>query len=178
MPAPKKGSAGKRGRMRCLQHVMFRSVDQSFFSTREVAPQQKDYTGLFIAYFLYYRIGKSLPAALRMTVRFSGINRKRCVKQKHALFGPFFKVAMVGRVNAKVGFYFFKNIYQRRWLFNPVGHGEAKPLSLSRAMVGVLSQYNHLNIAEGGKVKCIKNELAWRINCFAFCLLRNNKLFY
>ena len=100
-----------------------------------------------------------------------GTHGERGVEQQHALAGPPREVAVLRHGHAKVIANLAEDVLQRRGEGHAGLHGEAQPMGLSRLMVGVLADDDHLHLVEGTEVEGIEDETGRRVAAHGLVLL-------
>ena len=89
---------------------------------------------------------------------------QHCVQKKNSLLRPWLQASVVGDGAAKVSGKLLKNIYQGRGRLYPRLHRKAQTVCLSRLVVRVLSQNNHLGIRKTRVVKRVEDIIHIREN--------------
>ena len=110
-------------------------------------------------------IGERLPPQRGMAVGLMGPDGQRGVEQQYTLFSPARQVAREWYGRAEVLLNFLEDVLQRGRKLDAVLHREAESVSLTRLMVGILSDDDHLDLVEGTKVEGVEDERTWRIAC-------------
>lgn len=109
-------------------------------------------------------IGKCFPAFALMRCSLMRTYGKCGIEQQHPLLRPTGEVAARWNGDAEVALYLFEDVLQRRGKRNAVVHREAKPVSLTGFVVGVLSENDYLYLLERAAVECGENLFTRRIN--------------
>ena len=125
---------------------MFGIVDYPALFLGVAAPKHKNYgVGTFVEQG-DHKVGKPLPALACVRTAGSGADGEDGVEQENTLLRPAAEVAAVGGRYAQVVFERFVDIHERRGTFNALSHRKAHSVRLAFAYVGVLPDYDHLDI--------------------------------
>ena len=108
-------------------------------------------------------IREAFPTFSLMRTRLMRSDGERRVQQEHPLSGPTSQASCRRYGTSQVIMDFFEYVLQRRREGCPVCHGEAQAFRLTRFMIGILSQQDHLHLFKGTKVEGIEDERARRI---------------
>lgn len=93
-----------------------------------------------------------------------GANGQRCVEQEDALFGPVGEITVAGDGHTYVLVQFFEDVDEAGRRGDAFGDGEAKAVSLSGAVIGILTEQDDLDLFEGGGVEGVEDEPAGGID--------------
>lgn len=104
-----------------------------------------------------------LPAAPLVTSGSMFAHGQRGVEQQHALLCPAYKASALRHRRAQVVLNLFEYVDKRWRKRHAVAHREAQSLSLPRLVVGVLSEYHHLNLVERAQVEGVEDKSSRRI---------------
>ena len=166
--------AGREGGWVCgCQHQVARTVDEGSFLLRVSSPKDEHQVFAFFSQRADGRVGELLPALPLVRTGLVGAYREGGVEQQDALPGPSGQVAARRHGLAQVVMYFLENVDQRRGEGDAVVDGEAEPVSLSGAMVGVLPDDDDLHAVERAEVEGIEDEPPRRIDCTLLIFLAN-----
>ena len=146
-----------------LEDEMAGSINQRGFGTGIPAPEDEDQMVTMMVQRLYGCIGKLLPTLTLMACRLMGSDGQRGIEQEHTLLCPSRKIAGEGHRLAQVQFYLLEDIDQRRGKSDTIVDGEAKTMSLSRFVIRVLTDNNHLHLMERAEVESIEYQFSRRI---------------
>ena len=153
----------ERTGMRAPEHQMARGVDEGCLAACGGAPQHEHEMLPVLAEQADDLVGEGLPPVSAMAEGLAGTHGEAGVEQEHTLAGPAAQIAALGDGGTGLGLYLLEDIAQRGREIHPVIHAEAKPMGLARAMIGVLAQDDHLDLAERRTVESIEDEMPWRI---------------
>ena len=144
---PQKSSVRRQRRwMWALNYTMPCQIDQLLFLLRGLAPEHKDNGLSPVTDVANNLIRKPLPPTFAMRVCFVRPNRQHGVQHQHALLRPTRQIAVRRNLAAGIVSEFTIDILQRRRQRHVSLHREAKPVSLPRAVVGILPQQEHLDL--------------------------------
>lgn len=138
--------------------------DEHLFFDGEAAPEQKDEVLADLRKSLDNRVRELLPANAGVTCRHVGAHRERSVQKQNSLVSPTFQVSVGWRCDAEIVVEFLENVDEGRRRLNAKWHREAKPVSLARIVVRVLSDDDCLDFIDGTIVECCKNLWSRRIH--------------
>ena len=110
------------------------------------------------------RIGELFPAVVRVRSSLPCPYRQRGIEQQHALTCPLLKIARARDGHADVVVQLLEDVLQTRWERNAIGHRKREAMRLSRAMIRVLAENDHLHLIERRKVERIENQWPRRKN--------------
>ena len=98
--------------MSALQHQVSRICYEPRFGTRITSPQQEHHRLLTFVEELYYTVSELLPAHTLVAVGLSLADGQHRVQKQHAVIRPGGQLAVLGRIDAKVGLYFLEYVLQ------------------------------------------------------------------
>ena len=163
MVAEETGVSGERGGMGRTEDEVARTVYDGALALCVAAPEDEDQVLFLLVQKTYDRVSKCLPSFSLVRTGFVGSYRQGCIQQENALFGPAGQVAACRDVSANVISYLFENILQGGWELNPIVDRETQSVSLSRSVVGVLTDDDHLDRLKRAKVEGIEDVCTGRI---------------
>ncbi len=131
-------------------------IDQVLLSAGGRSPQDKDHRLLLCRHGSDDLIGEGLPSLLLMGGGLAGPHGQGGVEQQDPLGGPVGKIAVLRAGNAKVAFHLLEDVLQRRRSGNAASDRETETVSLTRSVIRVLTEQQHLDRRirrqmEGGK---------------------------
>ena len=155
----------KRARVRGFQNQMAAVLgDEHFFANGKASPQQKDQVFLAFGKALDNRIGKLLPADLRVGGSLVRADGQACVQQKNTLVCPVFEVTALWKGDAHVVVEFLENVHKGRWRLDAVGYGKAEPVCLSRIVLRILADDDRFDLVHRAFVEGCKNLRSRRVH--------------
>lgn len=156
---------GRQGRrMGRSQYQMAVAVDEGAFPLGVCSPEDEYQVFFLLGQHSDGSVGKGLPAVILVRSGLMGAYGQRSVQQEDALLCPAGQVAAGGHVGADVTFDFLENVDQRGRKGYAVVHRKAEAVGLSRAMVRVLPDDDHLYAVEGAEVEGIEYQPARRVD--------------
>lgn len=93
-----------------------------------------------------------------------GPYREYCVEEKNPLSGPFFQISVVRNVAAKIVMQLLIDIDQGRRDLYVRPDGKAQSVGLSVSVLGILSENHNFDLAEGSRLKGMKDFICRRID--------------
>lgn len=120
-------------------------------------------------------IGESLPSATRMAACFACAHGEHAVEKEDALASPAREIAMFPSFDADVVAELSQDVAQRWRRWSPCGNREGKTMSLTRAVIGVLSEDDDLDGCAGNRVECREDLMLGRVHG-ALCALRGDEV--
>jgi len=151
--------------------------DEHLLFDGKTAPKQKDEVFANLRKSLDYRVRELLPANACVTCRHVGAHRERSVQKQNSLVGPAFQIAMWWRCDAEVVVQFLEYVHEGWRRLNSKRHREAKPVSLTRIVIRVLSNDDCLDFIDWAIVEGCKNlrsggihHVMFRVFLQKFCL--------
>jgi len=120
-----------------------------------------------LAHHLDDSIGEALPASACMRAGIALLHRQRGIEHQHALIRPMLQIAVTRRIDVQIALELLENVLQRRRWRNARLHGEAQPMGLAGAVVGVLSENDHLNPLQRCRIQRIEDQRPRWIDDFA-----------
>ena len=85
------------------------------------------------------------------------------VQEEDALSGPSGEIARRGHRGARLALHLLEDVAQRGRKIDAFGHREAEPVGLSRPVIGILPQDDHLDAVEGRLAEGVENQRPGRI---------------
>lgn len=110
-------------------------------------------------------VGKLLPAMPLMACRLMRPHGEGGIEQQHTLLCPSGQVSAMGNGGAKVGVYLLKDVLQRGREHHAIIDREAQAMGLSRLMIGILPDDDHLHLVKGTEVEGVEYQMARWIAC-------------
>lgn len=131
--------------------------DARFFGLRVASPKDEGDGVCFLVDEVDDGIGECFPAFIFVGIGLGMAHGQDGVEQEDALFCPCGEIAVVRGADAKVGVEFFVDVDEgwgrRRGAF----YGEAQAVGLVVAVVGILSENEHLDAGIGGEVEGVED---------------------
>ena len=118
--------------------------DQAALAFGIGAPQQKHHGLLPLVEQADHLVGEQFPAFPLVGIGRAGPHGEYGVEQQHPLLCPIHQAAVGRGQNAQIIPQLLVDVHQRRRDRLPLLHRKAEPLGLSRPVIGVLPQYDHL----------------------------------
>mmetsp|Transcript_72098 Transcript_72098/g.190117 ORF Transcript_72098/g.190117 Transcript_72098/m.190117 type:complete len:250 (+) Transcript_72098:187-936(+) len=166
----------QRARVRRLDHLMPRGIDNLALFLREATPKQEhDVLATRIQDF-YHLIGELLPAALgvRVCLVMTLPDRQAGVEQQNSLLSPREQVPMARSLEAwNVDHQLLVHVLQARRRFHARHHAEAHAMGLAWLMVRILAQDHDLHAAQRGLVEGREHQVRRRMHRMSHALLCN-----
>lgn len=148
----------ERRRVNRLQHKVLRLVYHICLASRVATPQHIDQMLALCSQSTDGRISKLLPAQCRMAVGLMGTYGQRGIEQQDPLLGPARQITCLRKGRAQIILNLLEDILQRWRKLYPVLNGETQSMCLSRLMIRVLSDDDHLHLVKGTQVESIEDE--------------------
>ena len=165
MMAAEETAASREGRrVHRFQDQVLEGVDQGLFGDGVVAPEDEDKMLALLGEGSDGRVGELFPAVTRVRGSLSGAHRQRGVEQQHPFPRPLLEVARTRHGHAEVIVQLFEDVLKAWWERHAIGHRKREAVSLSWAMVRVLTQDDHLHLVERREVEGIKDQRSRRID--------------
>ena len=123
-------------------------VDEFDFLAGVGAPQAKYCRLLAGGHRADDGIGKALPPLAFMGVGLVGLDGEHRIEQQHTSLAPCAQVTLFRRCYTEVSLQLLENVAQRGRRFRRRFDGEAQPVGLSGAVIGVLAQQQHLDVVQ------------------------------
>ena len=92
-------------------------------------------------------------------------DRQNRIEHHDALLRPLDQITVVRDVTPEIIMKLLVDIYKGRGDLNSRLHGKREPVSLSRLMIRILPENNHLHLVQRRKMKGIENIPCRRIYC-------------
>ena len=142
-------SIGRQGGgMRRGQDKMPSTVDFRPFPYGVGAPKQEDEIVAVAGESVNGGIRECLPSDSGIGFWGMFAHGQRGIEQKHALTGPAGKVAVSGERGSRIVGDLLEYVDERRGHLDARSHGEAKAVGLTRPVIGILTDYDHLGVVE------------------------------
>ena len=154
-----------------LQDAVLLRVGNCPLTLGIAAPQEIDHPALTLGNLAHHGIGKLFPPPAGMRGRLVFAHREDRIEEQHSLLGPAIEIARSGDRRTDVGGYLLKDILQRGGMWHSVSHREAETMRLSRTVVGVLTNDNHLQLIERTFIEGTKDVATARIDAARGILL-------
>ena len=142
--------------------------DEHLLFNGKTAPEQKDEVLANLRKTLDNRVRELLPANACVACRHVGAHRERCVQKQNSLVRPAFQVSVGRWRDAEVVVEFLENVDEGWRRLNAKWHREAKPVSLARIVVRVLSDDDCFDFIDGAIVEGCKNLRSGRVHHVMF----------
>lgn len=166
MVAEETGVSGERRGMGRTEDEVARTVYDGALALCVAAPEDEDQVLFLLVQKTYDRVCKCLPSFSLVRTGFVSAYGQGCIQQENALFGPAGQVAACRNISANVISYLFENILQGGWELNPIVDRETQSVSLSRSVVGVLTDDDYLHLVEWTEVERIEDKTPGRVDTF------------
>lgn len=136
-------------RVRRRQHQMASLVNQLALSYRIGSPEDEHDILGFTRNGAYNLVGKLFPSVTAVGARLMCSHRKDGVEKENALSAPSRQVAVGGHRRREIGRDLLEYIDKRAGELDTRIHRKAHSVCLTLTVIGVLSEYNDLDIVEG-----------------------------
>ena len=176
----------QRARMRCGEYKMLRVIEHRSLLLCTLAPEHVNNRPVKTVKGSYRCIRELFPSLAPMGLCHMCSYREYRVEQHHALISPFYEISVVRDVAAQIVVKFLIYVLQTRWYCHMRRYRKAQTVSLSRLMIRILSEYQHLDVCKRCSVICGEYILLGRIYRMCpvffvdkpvqFCVIRLRKL--
>ena len=158
MTAEEAAAGGEGRRVHRLQDQVFERVDQGLLGDGVVAPKDEDEVLALLRQGADGGVGELFPAVARVRGGLSGAHCQRGIEEQHPFPSPFLEIARARHGHAEVVVQLLEDILQAGRERHTVGHREREAVGLSRAVVRVLTQDDHLHLVERREVEGVEDQ--------------------
>lgn len=156
-----------------FNNQMLFGIDKGTFSLSIGTPENENQIFFSIGQTVNDGIGKLFPALILVRTGLVGTDSESGIEQQNAFFDPMIQIAGFGRRFTNISLDFFINILQGGRKGDAVGDRKRKTVGLARAMIGVLTKDDDLDLVDRQTVERVENKLGWRIDSGFLIFLMN-----
>ena len=147
-----------------LQHQMLRIVYQFFLVPGVPSPEEIHHRPVLSLHRPYYGIRELLPALSLVRIRLVRSHREHGIEEQYTLFGPSRQITGSRYPLSHILVDLFVYVLQRRRDIHTLRHGKRHTHSLSRLMVGVLSDDHRPDTLQRRQMQRGKEHIRRRIH--------------
>ena len=176
MTAEEAAAGGEWRGVHRFQNQVLEGVNQSLFGNGIVTPKDEDEVLAMLRKGADGGVGELFPAVTRVRGGLSGTHRQRGVEQQHPFPRPLLEVARTRHGHAEVVVQLLEDVLQAGREGHAIGHREREAVGLSRTVVRVLAQDDHLHLVERREVESVKDQRTRGINGILSLLAHEERL--